>query len=61
MKAVGLHINDACVLFLFFCFLISDACVLETKDPVGTSFLAGNEAGNYADSSMKSVDTYVLY
>ena len=47
LEPVGLHIIDS--------------CVLETKDPVGTSFLTGIEAGNCGDSSMKSVDTYVLY
>ena len=46
LEAVGLPIIDVCVLFLlFFFFLISDACVLETKDPIGTSFLTGNEVG----------------
>ena len=46
LEPVGLHIIDA--------------RVLETKDLVSTSFLTGNEAGNCVDSSMKSVDTYVL-
>ena len=45
LEPVGLHMIDA--------------CVRETKDPVGTSFLAGNEAENCADSSMKNVDTDV--
>ena len=45
LEPVGLHMIDA--------------CVRETKDPVGTSFLAGNEAENCADSSMKNVDMNV--
>ena len=40
LEPVGLHIIDA--------------CVLETKDPVGTSFLTRIEAGNCGDSSMES-------
>ena len=47
LEPVGLHIIDA--------------CVLETKDPVGKSFLTGIEAGSCGDSSMKSVDTDFLY
>ena len=45
LEPVGLHMIDA--------------CVRETKDPVGTSFLVGNEAENCANSSMKNVDTDV--
>ncbi|GMY21582.1 DNA polymerase zeta catalytic subunit-like, partial [Fagus crenata] len=36
-----------------------DACVRETKDPINTSFLSGNEAGNCARRCMKNADTDV--
>ncbi|KAG2695557.1 hypothetical protein I3760_07G018400 [Carya illinoinensis] len=38
-------------------FHIIDECVSETKDRVGTSFLAVNEAGNCADGFMKNAGT----
>ncbi|GMY18883.1 DNA polymerase zeta catalytic subunit-like [Fagus crenata] len=36
-----------------------DACVRETKDPINTSFLSGNVAGNCAGRFMKNADTDV--
>ncbi|KAF3967334.1 hypothetical protein CMV_008666 [Castanea mollissima] len=45
LEPVGLHMIDA--------------YVSETKETVGTSFLAGNEVEDCADSSMKNVDTDV--
>uniref|UniRef100_A0A2N9IM45 DNA polymerase n=1 Tax=Fagus sylvatica TaxID=28930 RepID=A0A2N9IM45_FAGSY len=36
-----------------------DACVRETKDPINTSFLSGNEAGNCAGRFMKNADADV--
>ena len=36
-----------------------DACVRETKDPINTSFLSGNEASHCAGRFMKNADTDV--
>jgi DNA polymerase zeta len=36
-----------------------DACVHETKDPINTSFLSGNVAGNCGGRFMKNADTDV--